>query len=228
MSFLTAFNQSMTQRFIWAKPAAKVLTVAGLTLGGIAIAAPALAHHPLGGEIPSNFFEGFMSGLAHPIIGPDHFACVVALGLLSAQFKKSLLIPVSFVATMIFGAILHLGSFDIPAAESLVALSVIAVGGLLMFTETLMASVMVGFGAIAGILHGYAYGEAIIGAEMSPLSAYFMGLVIIQLMVALTAFGGGKLLQRFFQKPNALILRYIGLFFGTIGIVLLRNTFIGA
>ena len=40
---------------------------------------PALAHHALGGRIPSNFFEGFLSGLAHPVIGLDHLAFVVAI-----------------------------------------------------------------------------------------------------------------------------------------------------
>ncbi|NJN32344.1 MAG: hypothetical protein HC824_19395, partial [Synechococcales cyanobacterium RM1_1_8] len=36
-------------------------------------AQPALAHHPLGGRLPTNAFEGLMSGLAHPILGLDIF-----------------------------------------------------------------------------------------------------------------------------------------------------------
>ena len=34
--------------------------------------------------------------------------------------------------------------------------------------------------AIAGLFHGYAFGEAIAGAERAPLGAYLLGLVVVQ------------------------------------------------
>ena len=49
---------------------------------------PVLAHHPNGGETPSNFIQGFLSGLGHPVIGIDHLVFVVAIGLLAALSKK--------------------------------------------------------------------------------------------------------------------------------------------
>src|SRR5262249_1552904 len=39
--------------------------------------------------------------------------------------------------------------------------------------------------AVAGLFHGYAYGESIFGAETSPLGAYLLGLIVIQSVVAL-------------------------------------------
>lgn len=38
--------------------------------------------------------------------------------------------------------------------------------------------------AVAGLFHGYAYGEAIFGAEQAPLAAYLIGLVVIQTAIA--------------------------------------------
>ncbi len=52
---------------------------------------PAIAHHPFGGETPSNFVEGFLSGLGHPIIGLDHFTFVVASGFLGATLTYGFL-----------------------------------------------------------------------------------------------------------------------------------------
>jgi hypothetical protein len=38
-------------------------------------AAPASAHHVMGGRTPSTFLEGLLSGLAHPVIGPEPPPC---------------------------------------------------------------------------------------------------------------------------------------------------------
>lgn len=37
------------------------------------VALPAKAHHLFDGELPSNFWEGMMSGFGHPIIGYDRY-----------------------------------------------------------------------------------------------------------------------------------------------------------
>ncbi|VEP17320.1 hypothetical protein H1P_590012 [Hyella patelloides LEGE 07179] len=50
---------------------------------------PTLAHHPFDGRTPASFVEGFLSGLGHPIVGLDHFAFVIAVGLLAVFRKKS-------------------------------------------------------------------------------------------------------------------------------------------
>ena len=59
------------------------LTVLGLIAIAILIIGiePAHAHHPMGGATPANFSQGFLSGLAHPIIGLDHLVFVIAIGL---------------------------------------------------------------------------------------------------------------------------------------------------
>src|SRR5215510_12231222 len=42
--------------------------VAALSL----FATSAFAHHVMGGKTPSTFVEGLLSGVGHPVIGPDH------------------------------------------------------------------------------------------------------------------------------------------------------------
>src|ERR1044071_6160591 len=42
--------------------------------------ASASAHHVMGGKMPTTFAEGFLSGLGHPVIGPDHLAFLLAIG----------------------------------------------------------------------------------------------------------------------------------------------------
>jgi urease accessory protein len=41
--------------------------------------------------------------------------------------------------------------------------------------------------ALVGVVHGYALGESIYGAETTPLYAYLIGLAVVQSAIALTA-----------------------------------------
>jgi urease accessory protein len=40
----------------------------------------------------------------------------------------------------------------------------------------------------AGLAHGYAYGEAVIGAEATPLVAYLAGLALVQMALLVLVF----------------------------------------
>jgi urease accessory protein len=63
-------------------------------------AAPVFAHHMMGGRTPATFMEGLLSGLAHPVIGLDHFAFLAAIGIAVGAFGLNLLLPVAFVVAM--------------------------------------------------------------------------------------------------------------------------------
>ncbi|MEZ5586931.1 MAG: HupE/UreJ family protein [Sedimenticolaceae bacterium] len=155
---------------------------AGLMLGAVS---PAFAHHAMGGMTPDTFGQGLLSGLAHPVIGVDHLAFLVVAVLLSfaLQGAARFVIPLAFVGATVGGTILHLGAADIPMSETLVALSVV-VGGVLALTRNYPgAFVLAAIFAVSGILHGYAYGESIVGAETTPLLAYLIGFAAIQYAV---------------------------------------------
>lgn len=186
---------------------------------------PALAHHALGGRIPANFFEGFLSGLAHPLIGLDHFAFVVAVGLLAAGQVRGALLPAGFIVAAMAGTGIHLLKLDLPGAEVAIALSVIAFGAMLVWQRPNWY-VLGCLAAIAGLFHGYAYGEAIVGAQMTPLVAYLLGFSLIQYGVALVAFMVGNAVLK--KSNNQIpLLRLAGLAICSIGVVFLTSSIIG-
>ncbi len=187
---------------------------------------PATAHHPMGGQIPSNFWEGLLSGIGHPIIGIDHLAFVIAIGLIATPISKGLLIPISFIATAILGTGIHLLSIDLPLTEIAIAISVVAFGLMLALKQKLNTPSLAAIAAFAGIFHGYAYGEAIIGAEMTPLLAYLIGFSAIQLIIALLAMKFVELISDQWQKSFSLI-RFLGLVIAAIGAVFVSNAIFG-
>jgi urease accessory protein len=143
-------------------------------------AAPASAHHVMGGRTPSTFMEGLLSGLAHPVIGPDHLAFLLAVGVAVGVGGLNLALPVVFVAAMAIGVVVHVNGIGLPAAEIIVALSVLLTGLLIAYGRALPVAVWATLFAVAGLFHGYALGESIYGAETTPLDAYLLGLVVIQ------------------------------------------------
>jgi urease accessory protein len=153
-----------------------------------ATAAGAHAHHAMGGETPRTLWQGLLSGLAHPVIGVDHLAVTIAAGLLAATLsrppaRKSIvpaaLLPLAFVAAGAAGAGLHVAGY--------VALSVVALGALVLARIRVPAPALAALFAAAGLVHGHALAESIVGAEPAPLAAYLMGLAAVQYAVALTA-----------------------------------------
>ncbi len=151
-------------------------------------ATPVLAHHAMGGKMPANFFEGLMAGVAHPVIGPDHFAFVVAVGLLAAVKRRGIMIPIAFLVAAMLGTIGHLARLPLPGVELWVSGSIVLFGWFLISPKIHRTSVIAGLAALAGLFHGYAYGEAIFGSETTPLLAYLTGFTLIQSVIVLTAF----------------------------------------
>jgi urease accessory protein len=157
---------------------------------------PALAHHPLDGRTPGSFLEGFLSGLAHPLIGPDHFTFVVAIGLLAAIQRQGLLILIAFILSAMLGTGLHLVGLNLPGAELLIAGSILLFGLLLSLKESPNTLLVTALAAIAGVFHGYAYGESIFGATLVPLLAYLIGFTVIQMVISMGVFAIAKGLMR--------------------------------
>jgi urease accessory protein len=182
------------------------LTAIGCGLAGLFLAAePALAHHVMGGRMPATFGEGFLSGLGHPVIGLDHFAAVVAVGCLAAAHRAGAVLALGFVAAMMLGVAAHLGGATVPGAELLVALTVVGLGVAVVRTPPLPAAAAVALFVAAGLVHGYALGESIYGAERAPLAAYLIGLAVIQAAIALAALNVTLALVRRGPTPVRLI-----------------------
>jgi urease accessory protein len=163
----------------------------------------------MGGMTPATFTQGLLSGLGHPVIGLDHLAALVGVGLVSSRFARGLTLPVFWIVAMAAGVALHLASASLPHAEALVALSVVAIGLAATMRTTLPHAPIAALFAAGGAVHGYALGEAIVGAEATPLAAYFAGLVAVQ--VALTT--GIAFAARYVSKGSPAVpsLRLAGL-----------------
>jgi len=152
------------------------LVAAGLFVSG----GTASAHHLMGGKTPSTFAESILSGVGHPVIGPDHLAFLVALGIAVGVSRISLVNPFLFLVAMACGVVAHVAAVNIPAAELVIAVSVLVAGVLLALDWRIPASLWLAIFAVAGFFHGYAYGESIYGAEATPIIAYLVGLVAVQ------------------------------------------------
>lgn len=197
----------------------------GLALLAVALSAgPAFAHHVMGGRMVATFGEGLLSGLAHPVIGLDHFAAVVAVGCLAAAHRAGPVLAIGFVLAMIAGVAVHLQGATVPGAEILVALSVIALGVAMLLRRQMPASAALVLFAAIGLLHGYALGELIYGAEPTPLYAYLLGLAVIQSAVALAAMSLARMVTR--QAADVSPLRLIGAGIAGIGLAVLMQEII--
>lgn len=190
---------------------------------------PAVAHHPNGGTIPSTFSEGFLSGLGHPVIGIDHLVFVIAIGLLAALSDKKLgmIVPGIFAITTMIGTGIHLQSVNLPLPELIISASVLVMGILLAKENQTNLAILAVIGAIAGIFHGYAYGESIVGAETTALGAYLLGFCAIQLGISAIAFYLGKLVLHKPTMSPDLPLRFAGFTICGIGFSFLSSAILG-
>ena len=190
-------------------------------------ARPALAHHPSGGAVPNTFIAGFMSGLGHPVIGIDHLVFVIAIGLLAALNKKwGIIIPAAFVVATAGGTGIHLQSVDLPVPELIISASVLVMGIFLAQENQTNPALLTVVSAIAGIFHGYAYGESIVGAETQALTAYLLGFCAIQLVISAIAFYLGKwAIDR--PHKSAMLLRFAGFAVCGVGFAFLSQTILG-
>lgn len=174
------------------------LAVAALLL---ATADPALAHE--GGLAAGGFGTGFL----HPLLGLDHVAAMVAVGLWGAFLGAPAIwvLPVAFPLVMALGGALGVIGVPLPAVETGIAASAIVIGvavALAFRPPIWIAAVVVAFFAI---FHGHAHGAEMPGA-VSPL-AYAAGFVIGTGLLHLAGIALGLLTN---SQTGALAVRAMG------------------
>lgn len=194
-----------------------------VALAGLFLAAgPAAAHHPMGGAVPATLWQGLASGLAHPVIGLDHLAFLIAVGLAAGVARRGPALPVLFVAASLLGVAARWLGLVLPGAELLAAAAVLAAGALLARGRAPDPRGWAALLAVGGLAHGQAYAEAVIGAEPTPVLAYLAGLALVQGAIA----GGVALLPR--RRPAAAVagtpaVRLAGLAVVLVGVVALAG-----
>ena len=139
-----------------------------------------LAHHPFGmEEISLSPLQGFLSGVGHPLLGPDHLLFLVALMLVGWDQPRRwipTLLAVGLLGSALAQVLVIPESLAVPT-EALVSLSLVVEG--LVILGTISTRWL--YPAFA--LHGLMLGGTIVGAEPSPLLAYFIGLFVEQALM---------------------------------------------
>ncbi|MEM7546201.1 MAG: HupE/UreJ family protein [Pseudomonadota bacterium] len=178
------------------------LLSAGLIAAG---AAPALAHHPLGGLPMETFAHGALSGIGHPLLGFDHLLFVIGVGMVAVFTGHRYLAPAAYIGAMVIGCLISAAGIGVPIAEAAIALSLLAVGFIALRGLALALAPAAALFAVFGIFHGAAFGEAIAaqeaGAGTSVLIGYLLGLGIVQYGIAL---GAGYAITAFFKVREAM------------------------
>lgn len=166
----------MTQRPTWLLP----VSAAGLLL---LTAAPASAHHlmELFHQQEPTPLAGLLSGLGHPLLGPDHLLFLLALALVGLQRSSRWML--SLLAVGLLGSLVGLMTPQLPGAELLVALTLVVEG--LVVVGRLPAALLVPSFA----LHGYVLSAAVIGWEPTAIGAYLVGLLLSQGTLLLLSLG---------------------------------------
>ena len=77
-------------------------------------ASSAWAHHPMDGKTPTTLMQGLLSGFGHPVIGPDHFAFIIALGTAAALLRSGMAVIGAFITASTAGVMIHLDRFGTP------------------------------------------------------------------------------------------------------------------
>lgn len=155
----------------------------------LTLAATAHAH------VETGVAGGLASGLLHPVLGIDHLIAMVAVGLWGAQLGAPAiwLLPITFPLVMAVGALLGVAGIALPAVETGIALSALALGAAVLCNwrpSLLLATPLI---AIFGLLHGHAHGTELPGAA-NPL-AYGVGFVIATGLLHLAGIALGSLIR---------------------------------
>ena len=139
----------------------KLLAIAAASLA----ATPALAHHPLGGLPMETFAHGALSGVGHPVLGFDHMFFVIAMGVAALFTAHRYLTPAAYIAAMLVGCGLMYAGVAMPLQETFIAISLLAVGGIVLSGRALGVGTALAVFAAFGLFHGSAFGGSIAAQE---------------------------------------------------------------
>jgi len=187
-----------------------------------AFPAMGLAHHAMDYELPATALDGLLSGLGHPVIGIDHLLFIVAAGVLAARVDRGRWLPLAFVvASTAVVALRHAGA-DAGLGELPVAVSLVVMGFILLGAWHLRHAVLAMLFLMGGAIHGHALGDAIVGAETTPLLAYLAGLTIIQAAIGLGTSAVATRIRA--RRPHFPLQKWAGIVAGAAGLVFASMT----
>ena len=151
---------------------------------------PALAHVSQGTE------SGFVSGFRHPLGGADHFLAMFAVGIWGAQMggRSILTLPVTFPLVMAVGGLSGMMGIPLPDVELGIALSILALGAVILFAWRPIEPVALLLIAVFAICHGYAHGVEL--PRAADPTEYAVGFVVATGLIHVLGIGVGLVLDK--------------------------------
>lgn len=179
----------------------------------LAAATPAFAH------VGQHLGFSAASGFAHPLMGIDHLAAMIAVGLWSAMAggKRIWIWPAAFVVAMLIGGFISHVGIELPQVEPVIALSVVALG--MLVATGVSAPIPVGAALIAAfaIFHGHAHGAE---APADGWAGYALGFAVATALLHAVGIGAGLGLQR---AVGTLPVRALGAATAVLGVFILMR-----
>ena len=174
---------------------------------------PALAH------VGQHLGFSAASGFAHPLMGLDHLAAMIVVGLWAAMAggKRIWIWPAAFVLAMLAGGFIGRAGIELPHVEPVIALSVVVLG--VLVATGVSAPVWLGATLIAvfAIFHGHAHGAE---APAEGWAGYVLGFAAATALLHLVGIGIGIGLQR---SVGALPVRALGAATAALGVFILMQ-----
>lgn len=156
---------------------------------------------------PGHAASGAVEGLLHPLLGIDHLAAALMAGVWGAQRggASRFTLPAAFLAAVITGLALSPVAPIAPGArEQLIAVSLLAMGGVLAFAWRAPVAVSLALAAGFAFFHGLAHGAE---RPVTGIVGYVVGLVATTALLLAAGVVAGSLAQ---QHRAAALLRWAG------------------
>jgi urease accessory protein len=166
--------------------------------------------------------SGFAAGFVHPFLGLDHTLAMLAVGLwavlIARRGRSVVALPLLFMAGMLLGGGLGVVGLELPYLETAIALSVVALGALILARKSWSLGAAGALVVLFAALHGYAHGLEL--AETATFAGYALGFTLATGLLHLAGIALGWTLLR---SPK--LCRVCGGAIGAAGLVLLVQTF---
>jgi len=172
-------------------------SVAILAASAMLFSGPHAMAHP-------GYDAGVAAGFLHPFLGVDHFFALACLGVLASQLApvRAIAILGAFLAafTLAFGVADN--GISLPAQETVLALSLLGMGALVMLGRRCPFTLSLGVTAVFAAYHGAAHGSELGGfATAATLGGFFLA----GLMLTGSAYAVGRQLS---YRTEKIVLGY--------------------
>ncbi len=162
---------------------------------------------------PEHALTSVTAGFMHPLTGWDHLLMLLAVGIWSAKSSSTkirLELPITFISVLALGVSLGFFGLSFAAIEATIAISVIAMGLLMMLKLPESSAVRTSIVAVFAVLHGLVHGAELSGQYYSEVMA---GLLLASLLLGGIGFCIGRFQNKvsyWFNSGLALLMVCVG------------------